>query len=48
MLRDTYTGELSCWRCLCSSTDENPVTIVNEEMICLSCMLEDAHETRED
>jgi hypothetical protein len=34
--------ELICDICLCVSTEENPVTIVNGEQICEECMEEAA------
>ena len=30
--------ELVCWTCMCINSKKNPITIVNEEMICLECM----------
>ena len=35
--------ELHCWTCLSKQGVENPVTMVNEEAICLSCMLQNCN-----
>lgn len=44
---DTYTGELSCWRCCCSNTPENPITIVKEEHLCMECIHEATRKERD-
>lgn len=30
--------ELTCEICLCNHTEKNPVTIINEEMVCAECL----------